>query len=149
MKWEWDWERIKRQLAREAREYMADLREIRDGLRQVEGWIALGVVTAAILIGITWAYLSLGFNPLNEHNGWFMRKLGVRVCQPVTNVQGVIIIIDLLLMMFMSVITLGNAIQIIMRVNRGQPREPRDLIISASIMLVAGIGGAIFMKVIC
>ena len=149
MKWEWDWERIKRQLAREAREYMADLRDIRNGLRQVEGWIALGVVTAAILIGITWAYLSLGFNPLNEHNGWFMRKLGVRVCKPVTNVQGVIIIIDLLLMMFMSVITLGNAIQIIMRVNRGKPREPRDLIISASIMLVAGIGGAIFMKVIC
>jgi hypothetical protein len=35
------------------------------------------------------------------------------------------------------------------RVKRGWAREPRDLIISALLMLVVGIGGIIYMRWIC
>lgn len=136
-------------LAREAREYLADLRDIRDGLRHGEGWVALGLVVAAVVMTLAWAAVSLGFSPPNEHVTRFIYKLGLRTCRPIDNVGGVIVFINLFLMLFLTLITLGNVINLIGRVRRGQPREPRDLIISASLMLAVGIGGIIYMRQIC
>ena len=144
-----DIDKVKRQLAREALEYLADLRTIRDELRSVEGWMALGLVLMAILIGIAWAIVSLGFSPPNEHVTRFINQLGLRVCRPVSNLQGVIIFINLFVLLFLTVISVGNVLIMISRVKRGWSREPRDLIISTSLMAIFGIGGIIFMLVIC
>lgn len=43
-------ETLREQLRREAREYLADLRELRDDLKSAEGWIALALTVAAVVI---------------------------------------------------------------------------------------------------
>lgn len=142
-------ETLGKRLAREARDYLADLRDLRDELRRVEGWVALGLVVVALAITAAWAVVSLGFSPPNEHVTRFIYKLGMRPCRPVDNLGGVIIFINLFLLLFLMVISLGNVVNLIGRVKRGLPREPRDLIISTSLMLAVGIGGIIYMRRIC
>lgn len=144
-----NWEQLKRQLAREAREYLADLRDIRDGLRSVEGWIALALVIAAVVMLAAWAVVSLGFSPPNEHVTRFIYRLGMRPCRPIDNFGVIVIFINLFLLLFLTVISLGNVINQIARVKRGQPRQPRDLVISTSLMLATGIGGIIYMLQVC
>ena len=144
-----DFEKLKRQLRREALDYLADLREIRDDLSSAEGWIAFALVIAAVIMGAAWAVVSLGFNPANDHITSMLYRLGMRPCRPINNFSGVIIFVDMILLIFLTVVSLGNAINMMRRVREGLPREPRDLIISTSMMLVVGIGGIIFMLSVC
>lgn len=144
-----NYEEFKRELAREAREYLADVRTILEGLRSAEGLFTLGLVVASLLITAAWALVSLGFSPPNEHVTRLIYSLGLRVCRPVSNVAGVTIFIDLFLLLFLSVVSLGNAMNVITRVRRGLPRELRDLMISSGLMLVTGIGGILFMISVC
>jgi amino acid transporter len=144
-----DLDKLRKQLAREANDYLRDLREIIDSLKRVEGWIALGLVVAVIFVTAMFFLNSLGFSPPNEHVIRFMRQLGMRPCRPISNIGGSVIFISMLLMIFLSAITLGNMINLISRVNRGEPREPRDLIVSTSLMLAIGGGSIIYMRWIC
>jgi amino acid transporter len=144
-----DWERLRRQLASEAREYLADLRELRDGLKSAEGWIALALVVAATLMTAAWVIVSLGFNPPNEHISAMMYKLGMRTCRPITNVSGVVVIVDMFMLIFLTAVTFGNIVRMSGRVRRGLPREPRELIVSAGLMLAAGVGGILYMLWVC
>ncbi|MEW6165713.1 MAG: hypothetical protein AB1642_11690 [Pseudomonadota bacterium] len=144
-----NWEKIRQQLAREASEYLTDLRDIRESLKSAEGWIALGLVIAAILMTVAWLLVSLGFNPPNEHVTSFMNRLGLRVCRPISNFSGVIVIVDMFMLIFLTAVTFGNIVRMSARVKRGYPREPRDLIVTASLMLAVGIGGIGYMLWIC
>ena len=136
-------------LAREAREYLADLRELRDELKTAEGWIAFGLLILAALMLAIWAIISLGFSPPNDHILSFLRNIGLRTCRPIDNFSGVVIFVNLFLMMFLTVVTLGNVFNMTRRVREGLPRAPRELIVSTSLMLIAGIGGIVFMLWIC
>ena len=138
-------ETLGQQLAREAGEYLADLRALREELKTAEGWIALGLLVLAGLIAVAWAIVSLGYNPPNDHILSMLYKFGLRPCKPIDNFSGVVIFVDLFLLMFLTVITLGNVFNMMKRVREGLPRDPRDLIISTSLMIVAGLGGIIFM----
>ena len=144
-----DWENLKHQLAREAREYLADLRELRDDLKHLEGWIAFGLIIASVLMTAAWLIVSLGFNPANDHISSFLYRFGMRPCRPVDNFGGVFLFVNLVLVLFLAAISLGNVFNMMRRVSRGQPREPRDLIISTSLMLVVGISGIVYMLKIC
>lgn len=144
-----DWERVRAQLAREAREYLADLRDIRESLKSAEGWIALALVVAALLMTVAWVVVSLGFNPPNEHISAMMYRVGMRTCQPISNLHGVILIVDLFMLIFLTAVTFGNVVRMGARVRRGFPREPRELIVSAGLMLAVGLGGILFMLWIC
>jgi hypothetical protein len=144
-----DWLRFKRQLAREANEYLADLREIRDDLKSAEGWFAFALVVLAGLMTVAWLIVSLGFNPENEHVSAMLYRLGLRSCRPIENFSGVIVFIDFFLLLFLTAITLGNCVRMLARVKRGWAREPRDLIISTLLMLVVGVGGIVYMRWIC
>lgn len=144
-----DWEKLKAQLAQEAREYLADLREIREDLKSVEGWIAFGLVVSSAVMGTVWFLLSLGFNPANDHVTSFMAKFGVRTCRPLTNFSGVVLFVDFALLVFLTVVSLGNVLNMMRRVRQGLPREPRDLTVSAGLLLAAGVGGIAFMLSIC
>jgi amino acid transporter len=144
-----DLEKFKQQLGREAHEYLADLREIRNDLKNVDGWIALGLGILVILMAAAWIIVSLGFNPANDHVSSFMYKFGLRSCRPINNFNGVIVFIDFIVLIFLTVISLGNVVNMMRRASQGYPREPRDLIITTSLMLVVGIGGIIFMLKIC
>lgn len=142
-------EKLKQQLAREVHEYLADLRAIRDDLKSVDGWIALGLGVLVILMSAAWIIVSLGFNPANDHVSSFLYKFGLRSCRPINNFNGVIVFIDFIVLIFLTVISLGNVVNMMRRANQGYPREPRDLIVTTSLMLVFGLGGIIFMLKIC
>lgn len=144
-----NWEKLRRQLAREAQDYLADLRDIRASLQYLEGWIALGLVAATILMMIAWALVTLGFNPPNEHVARFMYKFGLHSCRPISNLNGVIVIVDTMLLVFLITITLGSVINQMDRVKRGLPRNPRELILSAALTLLVGVGGILYMRWIC
>lgn len=144
-----NWQKLKRQLAQEAREYLADLRDIRDSLKSAEGWFALALVLAAVAMIAFWGLVSLGFNPPNDQVLSLLYRLGLRPCRPVNNFNGVVMFVDLVLLIFLAVISLGNAINMMRRVRRGLPRQPRDLIVSTALLLVVGIGGILFMIRVC
>lgn len=142
-------ETLGEQLAREVREYLADLRSLREDLQSIEGWIALGLIITAGLITLAWAIVSLGYNPPNDHILSMLYKFGLRSCRPINNVGFVVIFIDLIMLLFLTVVSLGNVFNMMKNVRQGLPREPRDLIISASLMIVAGLGGIIYMLWAC
>ncbi len=142
-------ETLGERLRREAREYLADLRELRDDLKSAEGVIALALVIVATLIAVAWGIVSLGFSPPNDHVTAWIHRLGMRPCAPISNFSGVIIIVDMFLVLFLTVVTLGNAARMAARVRDGLPREPRELIISAALMIVCGLGGILYMLAIC
>lgn len=144
-----NWEKLQRQLAREAREYLADLRALKDELKSVEGWIALLLFVLALLLTVAWAVVSIGFNPPNDEVISFMRKIGVRPCRPIDNVSGVFLFVDMFLVIFLTAISFGNVLNMITRVKRGLPRQPKDLIVTSSMMIVAGVGGIAYMAYIC
>lgn len=144
-----DLEKLGRQLKEEVRDYLADLRALRDELKTVEGWIALGLGIAAVLVTVAWAIVTLGFNPPNDHIVSFVYKFGLRPCRPVDNISGAVMFIDMILLFFLVVVSFGNVFNMMKRVREGLPREPRDLIISTSLMLAVGIGGIVFMLWVC
>jgi hypothetical protein len=142
-------ETLGEQLAREAQEYLADLRALREELKTAEGWFVLGLIVLAVLISAAWAIVSLGYNPPNDHILSMLYKFGLRPCKPIDNFSGVVIFVDLFMLLFLTVISLGNMFNMVRRVREGRPREPRDLIISISLMILTGIGGIVFMLVTC
>jgi hypothetical protein len=144
------WERFKEQLSLEIQDYLADLRDFRDALRSVEGWIALVLLLVSMLLVGVFLFMSMGFSPNpNSEVTTFLFSVGLKPCRPMDNITGVILFVNLFMLLFLVVITLGNVLNLIGRVKRGEPREPRDLIISASMLMVVGTGGIIFMTVIC
>lgn len=143
------WKDFRLELANETRDYLADLRDIRGSLNYLEGWIGLGLVVLAILMVMGWALVSLGFNPYNQNVAWVMYKVGMHSCRPISNVNGVIVIVDAILLVFLTMITLGSVMNQMDRVKRGLPRNPGELILYASLMLAAGFGGIMFMRWIC
>lgn len=143
------WKDLRLELSSEARDYLADLRDLRGSLNYLEGWIALGLVVLAILMVIAWALASLGFNPYNQNVAWVMYQFDLHSCRPISNFDGVIVIVDTILLVFLTTITLGSVMNQMDRVKRGLPRNPRELIFYASLMLVAGGGGLVFMHWIC
>jgi putative copper export protein len=67
----------------------------------------------------------------------------------VDNFSGVVMFVDFIMLLFLTVVSLGNVLNMMRRVRQGEPREPRDLIVSTSLMLAVGIGGIIFMLWVC
>jgi hypothetical protein len=144
-----NWKNFRSQLAAEARDYLAALRDLRDNLRYLEGWITLALVAATILMLIAWALASLGFNPPSEHVGQFMHRFGLWSCRPISNFNGVIVIVDAMLLVFLIAVTLGSVLNQMERVKQGQPRNPGELIFLILLMLVVGVGGIVYMRWIC
>jgi hypothetical protein len=145
-----NWRQLREQLASEAREYLTDLRDLRDSLRSIEGWIALGLLLASLVMLGIFAYMAMGFSPNpNAEITSFIYRIGLRPCRELSNTSGVILFIDLFVLLFLVAVTMGCVLNMIGRVKRGEAREPRELITTASLMLVVGIGGIIYMSVIC
>lgn len=141
--------KLRRELAQEMRDYLADVRAIIDSLRRVEGWIALGLMIAVMAMLAVWFFTSLGFSPPNDKTRSVLYMVGMYSCRPVSNVGGVIILIDLALLLILSLLALGNLFAMLERIRQGRPRELRDLVITATLMLAIGIGGIIYMRMIC
>lgn len=144
-----NWKKFRSQLAAEARDYRAALKEFRDNLRYIEGWITLALVVATILMLIAWAFASLGFNPPSEHVERFMYRFGLWSCRPISNFNGIIVIVDAMLLVFLIAVSLGSVLNQMARVKQGLPRSPGELTFLIFLMLVVGIGGIIYMRLIC
>jgi len=142
-------ENLRRQLAREAREYLADLRDIRESLKFLEGWIVLALFLAAILMLVAWTLVTLGFNPPNEHISKAMYNFGLHSCRPISNLNGIIVIVDTLLLVFLMAVTVGSVLNQMARVRSGQPRNANEVIYFLSLLLIVGVGGIVYMHWIC
>lgn len=145
-----NWEKLKTQLASESLDYLADLRDLRDSLRSAEGWIALGLLLAALAMLGVFGFLAIGFSPSpNAEIVSFLYRVGLRPCREISNLTGVILFVDLFVLLFLTAVTLGSVLNMIGRVSRGQPREPGELITSAAMMLAVGLGGIFYMLWVC
>jgi amino acid transporter len=142
-------ETLGEQLRREAGEYLADLIAIIRSLKKAEGQIAALLFLAVFVIMGIWFITSLGFNPPNDHVTAFLNNLGMRPCRPISNFFGVILFINLFVLGLLVVMSLGALFSMIERMRQGLPRDARELITMATLMLVFGVGGIIFMKAIC
>jgi hypothetical protein len=143
-----NWERIKRQIRREAYEYLADFRHFGEALKRAEGWFTLALVLAVIFMIVVWFITGLGFDRLNQAVSELGQPRG-RVCKPLTDLNALILIIDAMLMFLVAIVTLGEMMLLLDRVRRNMPREPRKVMGPAAVMLAAGVSGIVYMRVIC
>jgi formate hydrogenlyase subunit 3/multisubunit Na+/H+ antiporter MnhD subunit len=141
-------ESLRERLRREAREYLADLRQFADALRRVEGWVTLGLLVLVGIISIEWFITGLGFDRLNPIAGTF----GVwrpRLCRPMDDIPALIVIIDATAMVLLSVMTLGEMMRLLDRVRQGLPKRPREVALPAVAMLIVSVAGIVYMRFIC
>ncbi len=143
-----DWDRLQRQLAREAREYLADIRAFAEALKRAEGWFTLGLVLAVIFMLVVWFITGLGFDRLNMAISALGQSHG-RICRPLADFAALLIIIDATTMCLLAVVALGEMMRLLDRVRQGLPKEPRKVAVPAAFMLVVGIAGIIYMRSIC
>lgn len=142
-------ETLGEQLRREAQEYLADFMAIVRSLREAEGRIAFGLFAAVAVMMFVWFVSAIGFNPPNDHVLAFMSKWGIRQCRPVTNFTGSVLLIDLIVLMMLVVMCLGAMFAMVERMRKGLPRDASQLIALGVALLVFGVGGIVFMQIIC
>ena len=143
-----DWDNFQRRLAQEAREYLADLRTFGEALKRTEGWVTLGLILAVIFMLVVWFITGLGFDRLNIAIAALGQSHG-RICRPLGDFSALIIVLDLVVMLSLAVLTLGEMMRLLDRIRRGLPRMPREVALPAALMLVVGIAGIVFMRSIC
>lgn len=143
-----NWGGIGRQLAREAREYLADIRSILDALKRVEGWITLGLVIAVLFMVVVWFITGLGFDRLNDVATSFRVWRPVH-CKVLTDMNAIIIVLNALAMGMLALMALGEMMSLLDRTRRGLPQEPRRVAIPTLFMLLVGGAGILFMRYIC
>jgi cytochrome bd-type quinol oxidase subunit 1 len=141
-----DLEKLGQQLRNEWRDYMADFRDIIDALRHVEGWVTLGLVLGVIAVIAVWFITGLGFDQVTLVGSF---RLSGRTCNPVNNVNGVLLFIDAFMMFFLGIMAIGEMLLLLDRVRKGDPSQPRQVAILAISMLVVGVFGIVYMRAIC
>jgi formate hydrogenlyase subunit 3/multisubunit Na+/H+ antiporter MnhD subunit len=143
-----NWEKLRRQLRREAYEYLADLRNFAIALRRAEGWFTLALVLAVIFMVAVWFVTGLGFDRLNQVVSALGQPRG-RVCRPMEDFDALALIIDAMLMFLLAILALGEMMQLLNRTQRGQPKQPRKVMAPVAFMLIAGVAGIAYMRHIC
>ena len=143
-----DWERLGRELAREAREYLADIRNILEALRRVEGWITLGLILAVLFMAAVWFITGLGFDRLNDIAISFRVWRPVH-CKPLTDLNAMVVVLNALVLGLLALTALGEMMELLDRMRHGLPKEPRRVAYPAFSMLIVGSAGIAFMRYIC
>lgn len=141
-----DMEKLRRQLRREWRDYMADFRDIVEALHHAEGWITLGLVLAVIGVVAVWFITGLGFDQVTLVGSF---RLTGRTCNPVSNFSGVLLFIDAVMMFFLGIMAIGEMLLVLERLRKGRPAQPRQVAILAISMLIVGVAGIVYMRAIC
>lgn len=143
-----DLETLRQRLAQEAREYLADLRNLRRALTHIEGWVTLALVLAVIVMMVVWFITGLGFDRLNMVISALGQSRG-KICRPLSDFAAMVIIIDAVALAMLAILALGEMMRLLDRVREGLPREPRKVALPAALMLAVGIAGIIYMRYIC
>lgn len=143
-----DWDKLEARLRHEAREYLADLRNFGEALKRTEGWVTLGLILAVIFMLVVWFITGLGFDRLNAVISALGQSHG-RICRPLTDFAALVVILDAVVMTMLAVVTLGEMMRLLNRMNKGLPKQPRQVAIPAALMLVTGTAGIIYMRAIC
>jgi uncharacterized membrane protein YidH (DUF202 family) len=141
-------ETLGQRLRREAYEYLADLRSLADALKRAEGWFTLALILAVIFMLVVWFITGLGFDRLNQAVGALGQPRGT-VCKPISDASGLVVIIDAIVMVLLAIVALGEMMRLLDRVRNGLPKEPRHVMVPAAFMLLVGIAGIVFMRLVC
>lgn len=144
----WDMDQLQRRLAQEAREYLADLRTMAEGLKRAEGWFTLGLVLAVIFMAVVWFITGLGFDRLNMAISALGQSHG-HICNPLDDFSALVIVINAVMLGMLAVLALGEMMRLLDRVRKGQPRMPLKVAGPAATMLVVGTAGILYMRWIC
>lgn len=136
------------QLAREAREYLADLRDLFASLRTAEGIVALVLILIIVGLAAAWFLLGLGFDRLLT----VASSLGVsrpNMCREVDDLQGVTMVIGGMAFFLLAALAIGEMMRLVERARHNEPLRPRSVLIPAFAMLIVGIFGLMAMRVWC
>ncbi len=141
-------ETLGEQLQREALEYLADLRALGQALKRAEGWFTLALILAVLFMLVVWFITGLGFDRLNDA----VSGLGAprsRVCRTLNDMDAMILVMDAVAMVLLAVVSVGEMMRLLNRMQCGQPKEPRQVAVPAFAMLVVGTAGIVYMRYIC
>lgn len=143
-----NWTRLRQQLRREVREYLADLRHFKEALRHLEGWLTLGLFLAVIAMMVVWFITGLGFDRLNSLVGSFS-VWRPRICRPLTDFNAMVLVLDSLVMVLLATMSIGEMMHLLDRKRWGEAPNYRAVALPAFFMLIASIAGIIYMRIIC
>jgi hypothetical protein len=135
-------------MARRVKSYLADFYYVFGGLRSRQGWFVfctLGFILAGLVF---WFILGLGFDWLNSAVGAKV-SWRPRVCRTPDDKQSLVIVIGVLVFLMLAVVSLGEALRLLDRMNRGFPKQLKEVLIPTSGLTLVAIGGAIYMRIIC
>ncbi|GAB2181042.1 hypothetical protein DLREEDagrD3_12650 [Denitratisoma sp. agr-D3] len=142
----WDPEKFRRWFRNELRDYLADVRDIIDALRHAEGWVALGLILAVLSVVAVWFITGLGFGGINVEGSL---NLGSRHCRPISNFSGVVMFVDVVMMFLFGIMAIGEMLQVLERLRLGDPPQHRWVVLLTLGMLVSGVAGIVYMRIIC
>ena len=139
-------ETLSEQLSREIREYLDDFRELLQAIASAEGLIALFMVLAVIAVSVAWFIVGLGFDRLNSAIGAAWRPF---YCGPLSDKSAIILFTDFIVMVLLSVTTLGETLRLFDRMRNNRPPKVMDIVTPSGMLLLAGLGGIVYMRTIC
>ncbi|HQR04449.1 MAG: hypothetical protein JSR19_08830 [Proteobacteria bacterium] len=141
-------EPFKKRLAREAREYLADLRNFGKSLQRTEGWVTLGLIIAVLLMLVEWFVTGMGFDRLNDLSGSFS-IWRPRLCRPLDDFAAILLVLDAIALVLLGAMAIGEMMQLLDRRRSHLPTRPRQVALPAGAMLVVGLAGIGYMRYLC
>jgi hypothetical protein len=139
---------LRRQLAYEFREYVADQRDLFASLKSVEGMVALILIVVTVGLTVGWFVLGLGFDRLLSVSA----ALGVarpRACRDVDDTHGALLVIGGVVFLLLAVLAIGEMMRLIDRVRHRQPARPSVVLFPTLGMLFIGLAGMAMMRFWC
>lgn len=143
-----DLAKLKKRLAWELQEYLADFRNLWQELKSTEGWTALVLVAVVIVLIGAWFFVGLGFDRLlSVATAWGVWR--PTSCRDITDAQGLFIVLDGVTFFLVAVYALGEMMLLIDRRRHRRPPKPLAVLAPTLAMLVVGLAGIIAMRIWC
>jgi hypothetical protein len=143
-----DLKRLRRRLAWELSEYLADFRNLWDELKSTEGWTALALTAVVIVLAAAWFIFGLGFDRLlSVAKSWGVWRPAT--CRDISDAHGLFVVLDGIAFMMVALLALGEMMLLVDRRRRHLPAKPLSVLIPTAAMLVLGLSGIFAMRAWC
>ena len=140
--------RLRKRLAWELSEYLADFRSLWEELRSTEGWTAMVLIAVVIVLAATWFFFGLGFDRLlSVATTWGVWRPAN--CRDISDPHGLFIVLDGIAFMMVALLALGEMMLLVDRRRRHLPAKPSSVLIPTAAMLVLGLSGIFAMRAWC
>lgn len=143
-----DLKQLKKRLAWELSEYLADFRSLLEELKSTEGWTAMVLVAVIIILTVAWFIVGLGFDRLLSIAAtWGVWRPAY--CRDISDAHGLFVVLDGVAFILVALLALGEMMLLVDRRRQHLAAKPSKVLIPTLAMLVLGLSGIFAMRYWC